>query len=373
MTDNSSRSCILGARRIVIKVGTGVLTRGGAGLSQPIVARLVEQIVRLGAEGKQVVVVSSGAIGAGMAELRMPKRPDTLPKLQATAAVGQAHLIRAYDELLKPHGLHAAQILLTREDLNDRVRYLNARNTMFELLRLKAIPIVNENDTVSAEEIKFGDNDFLAALVANLVLADLVVILSTVEGLLRDGRVVPFVGKLDEEVFALDTGSVSATGRGGMASKLAAAQILTESGIPVVVANGLKEDVILRAVRGDEVGTFFAARSSRLRARRRWIGFTVKPAGVIVVDDGARDALVQRGKSLLASGVKSVEGTFEAGDVVEIASGGEKFARGQANYSSSDLMKIKGLKTSQIKAVLGSKPYDEVVHRDNLALLPRKQ
>lgn len=357
------------ARRILIKVGTAVLARSGTGIVRQRVREIARQVAVLYERGKKVVVVSSGAIGAGVEELGLKKRPDTLPKLQATAAVGQSYLIQTYNEFLREFGLRAGQILMTREDFSDRVRYLNARNTLNTLLQFNAVPIVNENDTVSVDEIRFGDNDLLSALVANLMLADFVIVLTVVEGLLDRERVVPLVKRINEKVLSLDSGDVSPGGLGGMKSKLHCARMLADSGIPLVIASGLRTNTILDIMEGKEVGTFFVPNPAKLRSRKCWIGFTAQPSGSILIDEGARRALLDRGKSLLPSGVVEVEGEFEAGDVVDIRSGDTVFARGQTNYSASEILKIKGLKTSQIRSVLGHKPYDEVVHRDNLVLL----
>ena len=369
------RQVLANARRLVVKVGSNVLTSKTGALDRRRVRHLAEQVSTLCDEGKEVIVVSSGAIAAGVGELGLPGRPKTMPELQAAAAVGQGRLIRTYNESFRRHGRCVGQVLLTREDMEDRARFLNTRNTLRALLDLGCVPIINENDSVSVEEIRYGDNDFLAAHLATLILADLLVILSTVDGLFETDaagrqRVVSVVEKISEEVVALDTGEKSARGTGGMGSKLRAAAMTTKAGVPVVVAGGRRANVLTRVAAGEEVGTLFLPASRRMASRKRWIGFTARPSGRLGVDDGARRALVEHGKSLLASGVRAVHGTFERGDVVALAVGqDEPFARGLTNYSSAELALIQGHHTRDIEARLGRKDYDEVVHRDNLVIL----
>ena len=370
------RKLLATARRIVVKVGTSVICDDRGLLDARRVARLTHDVERAREAGREVVVVSSGGIGAGMAELGLERRPDTLPRLQAAAAVGQSKLMNAYDHAFRVMGVRTAQVLLTREDIEDRTRYLNARNTIRAILEYGAVPIINENDTTSTEEITFGENDVLSALVTNLIQAELLVILSTVPGLMRDygarkdGRVVSVVEAIDDGVLALDAGTLSAHGTGGMASKLRAARISLDAGEPVVIADGTRRGVLMDVLRGADVGTLFLPRRGRLAGRKRWIGFSARSRGTIRVDAGAARALLERGKSLLATGVTAVEGAFGRGDAVNICDdAGRRIARGLVNYSSEELDRIKGLKTSAIASVLGAKPYDEVVHRDNLVLL----
>lgn len=363
------------ARRIVVKIGSNVLTSGRGSLAPRRVAQIAEQVSALCDEGKEVILVSSGAIAAGVGELRLPGRPTTMPELQAAAAVGQGRLIRAYNECFRQHGRAVGQVLLTREDLEDRARFLNTRNTLRALLDLGCVPIINENDSVSVEEIRYGDNDFLAAHLATLILADLLVILSTVDGLFETDaaghrRLVPLVERISDEIVSLDTGEKSARGTGGMGSKLRAASMTTRTGVPVIVAGGRRPGVLTSILAGEEVGTLFLPAKQRMTSRKRWIGFTARPSGRLLVDEGARRALVEGGKSLLASGVKAYLGTFQRGDVVVIAVGNETpFARGLTNYSSAEIARILGCHTSDIAARLGRKDYDEVVHRDNLVIL----
>ncbi|MDI6760362.1 MAG: glutamate 5-kinase [Candidatus Brocadiaceae bacterium] len=372
MQEGQRRAIISRTKRLVVKVGTGVITTREGFLDIPQVNNLSIQLVELRNKGYEVAVVSSGAIGAGMGEFGMKKRPTTLPELQAAAAVGQSKLIRAYDDSFKTHGYHAAQILLTREDLEDRRRYLNTSNTIATLLRMKAIPVINENDTVSVEEIAFTDNDTLAALVTNLLRAELLVMLSSVNGLYKDPaakEVIPVVEEITEEVEHLAFKSKTYLGTGGMQSKLQAARVATASGEAVIVVNGRTPNILVKIMQGEPLGTLFLPATQRLQSRKRWIGFTLRPRGRIYVDRGASEALARKGKSLLASGITHVEGDFERGDVISLFCDKEEFAKGLSNYSSKELEKIKGQPSSQIAKLLGTKPYDEVVHRDNLVLL----
>ncbi|GIW87337.1 MAG: glutamate 5-kinase [Isosphaeraceae bacterium] len=365
---------ILGSDVWVIKVGTNVLTTADGRLDGDRVSSLAEQICAVAATGRRVALVSSGAVGAGIGQLGLPGRPESLPQIQAAAAVGQAFLIRAYDEGFRRHGRHAAQILLTHEDFDDRQRYLNVRNTLSALFAWNAVPIINENDTISVDEIRFGDNDRLAAMVTNLLRAPLLVILSVVDGLYSgrttaDGRpeVVPLVERIDA-VAGLVTESRSALGTGGMGSKLEAARLVTRAGGSVIITSGRAEQVLPRLLRGEPLGTLFLAEGRTARARQRWIGLTARPRGHYVVDRGARRALETGRTSLLAIGIVDVVGQFGRGDVVAIRDpdGGE-FARGLTNYSHTEALRIRGLRTEQVRSVLGTQ-YDEVIHKDNLVL-----
>ena len=359
-------------RRVVVKVGTAVLSDRAGALDEERISSLAEEVARLRDRGYLVALVTSGAIGAGLKELALKKRPKDLPRLQAAAAVGQSLLMRLYNESFLRHGYHSAQMLLTRDDFDDRRRYLNARNTLHTLLEMSAIPVINENDTVSTEEIKFGDNDMLSALVANLLDAELLIILTDVPGVFRPGESRPLkvVESITEEVRAFATGEISRGGTGGMDSKLDAASIAISAGCAVIIASGKDRRILEGIFSGESVGTLILPRRSRLSSRKRWIGLSTKPRGRLVVDEGARLALVQRGKSLLASGLAAVAGDFEEGDVVSIADrSGTEFARGLSNYSSRDCEKIRGKKSAQIASLLGTKLFDEVVHRDNLVIL----
>ncbi len=364
-----------GTKRLVVKVGTSVITTKDGLLDTAQVAGISRQIVGLKRRGLEVAVVSSGAVGAGMGELGIRKRPSTLPDIQAAAAVGQSKLIGSYDDCFKTEGYHAGQILLTREDLEERCRYLNTSNTINALFGLKVIPVINENDTVSVEEISFSDNDILSVMVSNLLKAELLVMLSSVDGLYKrpdkGTGLIPLVEKITADIEGLASRSKTHLGMGGMESKLKAARTATNSGEAVIIANGRTPDVLTRVMDGEDLGTLFLPARRRLTSRKRWIGFTLRPKGRIYVDDGAFAALSKRGKSLLASGITDLDGGFERGDVVSISTIGNKdeFARGLTNYSSAELMKIKGHSSTSIKKILGSKPYDEVVHRDNMVLI----
>ncbi len=362
------------SKRIVIKLGTGILSRPDNLLDRPQIRQLVLQVCKLVKRKIEVVLVSSGAIGAGMGILQMKSRPGLLPLLQATAAIGQSQLMKVYDSFFRSKGIVTAQILLTAEGLNKRVRYLNARSTLSTLLDYRAVPIINENDSVSVDEIKFGDNDTLASLVATLIDADLLIILSNIDGLYLDkdapGKIVSVVEGITPQIEKSAVSSSTVIGVGGMKTKLQAAKTVTTSGIPMIIANGRKRDVLLKIFNGDKVGTVFLPVKNKMVARKRWIAYSAISRGEIKVDNGAREALVQRGKSLLASGIVDTKGNFKTGDIVRILNEqGQEFARGVVNYSREELSRIKGLKTSQIKSRLGYKFYDEAVHRDNLVIL----
>lgn len=369
------REIIETAHTLVVKIGTNALSKPDDTLDVDRIASLAEQLHLIRQSGRKVVLVSSGAVGSGLGLLGLTKRPDDLPHLQAAAAVGQAHLIRQYDDCLRRHGYHAAQVLLTANDFKQRARYLNVRNTLLTLFEYGAVPIVNENDTVSVNEIKFGDNDRLAALVANLLDAPLLVILSVTDGLL-DGdpndpqsRVIPLVEKWDESLLGLAVASRSSRGTGGMQSKLEAVKTATVVGASVILANGRQPRVLEDILAGREVGTLFLAHGRTLPAWKRWIGYNVTPRGRYVLDAGARRAIEQGGKSLLAIGIKGVQGDFEKGQIVSLVDQeGVEFARGLTNYNSLDASRIAGRRTDTIHEVLGSLPYSEVIHRDNLVV-----
>jgi glutamate 5-kinase len=367
---------VLAAQSLVVKVGTSVLTGPDGTLDSARIDHLSEQISLVMDEGRKVALVSSGAVGAGMGQLGWKRRPENLRQLQAAAAVGQAYLIRAYDEGLRRHRRHAAQLLLTHEDFDSRPRYLNMRNTLHALFECEAVPIINENDTISVDEIKLGDNDQLAAMVTNLLQAPLLVMLSVVDGLYRfeegksEGEIVPLVSQIDDQVMALAGGGRSALGTGGMQSKLAAARRVTHAGGSVIIASGTQDEPLTRILAGERVGTLFLAHGARHRARKRWIGLTARPRGYYTVDEGARHALESSAKSLLAIGILEVVGEFEKGDVVGIRDrSGCEFARGLTNYGTGDANRIRGLRTQEARNALGLAAYDEVVHRDNLALI----
>lgn len=383
MPDALRQQIAAAAHTVVVKVGTRVLTKASGVLDFERVASIAEQIAQLADGGRRVVLVSSGAVGAGVGRLGLEQRPSDLAQLQATAAVGQSLLIERYNQALQRHGRHAAQVLLTVDDLNDRSRYLNVRNTLRALFEYGAIPIVNENDTVRVDELQrnVGDNDRLAAVVTNLLRAPLLVLLSDVDGLYDgdpaspDTQVIPQVDAIDESVIGLTGAPQEKEGAvrlstGGMASKLRAARIAAGAGENVVVANGRTPGVLLQIMDGEPVGTLFPATGGTVSSRKRWIGWTAQPRGALTLDAGAARAIVESGRSLLAVGVVSVEGEFDKGDIISLRGpdGGE-VARGLSNYRSFELARIVGQPTDRIAELLGHCPYEEVVHRDNLTLL----
>jgi glutamate 5-kinase len=371
-----------GSQLWVVKVGTRVLTRSDGLLNQERVASLCEELHQVLESGRKVVLVSSGAVGAGMGQLGLKKRPTDVAHLQAVAAVGQTNLVEVYDRELRRHGRHGAQILLIADDLDHRTRYLNIRNTILTLLEYKAVPIINENDTVSVEELKttFGDNDRLAAMVTNLIRAPLLVLLSDVAGL-YDGdpadersQVISTVTKLDASIWSLVRDQKTGLSKGGMASKLEAARIATAAGENVIIASGKTPGTLAGIMAGDEVGTLFTAQGQTITSWKRWIGFTAQPRGHLVCDDGARRAVEAQGRSLLAIGIVDCGGTFRKGDVVSLVDrSGSEFARGLTNYSADEITRIKGQKTEQIATILGASGYDEVIHRDNMAVTCRRE
>jgi glutamate 5-kinase len=365
------------ARRLVVKVGSGLIGTAAVGLDADRIALLADELAALVKEGREVVLVSSGAIVSGMARLGLRQRPRSIPEKQAAAAVGQSALMWHYEQAFSRFGIRVGQVLLTQEDIGDRSRYLNARNTLAALLAFGVLPIVNENDTVAVEEIKVGDNDNLAALVAHLIDADLLLLLTDVDGLWTgDPRRDPGAQRLDtvdavtEEVQRLAWDADGQVSVGGMSTKLEAAQKAASSGIPMVITSGREPGALRAVLRGEPRGTYFVPRGDRLAARKRWIAFAAPPQGRLTVDAGARAALVERGKSLLPSGVVGVEGEFQAGEVVSlVATDGQEFARGLTNYDAAELGKIRGARTAALEALLGYRGFDEVIHRDNLVLL----
>jgi len=366
------------AKRIVIKVGTSTLTDDNHRLAPAKMEKLAREIVELKRRGKEVILVSSGAIGAGIGKLNLKQRPRDIKLLQATAAVGQSILMSTYDRYFSAYGQTIAQLLLTHADFRSRQRYLNLRNTLLTLLKSGVIPIINENDTTAVDEIKVGDNDNLSALVASNLEADLLIILTDTDGLFtRDPRrskraeLIPVVRDITPEIERIAHRGEKTSSAGGMRTKIEAARLAMNAGIPVIIANGAKENILLRIVEGEPVGTRFLPRKTdRMNDREHWIRFISPPRGRIKVDEGAKAALVAKGGSLLPSGIIGVEGAFMPGDTVSITdSRGIEFARGITNYSSVEIEKIKGLHTGDIEHVLGHKEYDEVVYRGNLYLI----
>lgn len=365
-------------RRIVIKIGSRVLTADGEGLDDAFLAALANEVARQREKGREVIIVSSGAVAAGVKALGLTTtQPRTIPQKQAAAAVGQSKLMQAYEQAFSRHGLKVAQILLTRDDLANRLRFLNARAAMDALLECGVVPVINENDTVVVEEIKFGDNDNLSALVTSLVEAHLLVILTDIDGYYDadprsnpDARLVPLVKAVTREVERAAGSSGSSVGTGGMITKLAAAKRVGRYGVPTLIINGRKPETLAAALAGDEVGTLFLPSGDSLSRRKHWIAYTLRPRGRIVVDTGAVAALSRRGKSLLPSGVVRVEGEFDRGACVLVCGlDGTEFARGIVDYSRQELEKICGCRSSEIEKCLGYRYGDEIIHRDNLVIL----
>ena len=360
------RAQLLQARRIVVKIGSRLLAESPAG--RP--AAIADQIALLRHRDVEVIIVSSGAIALGVRRLRLPGRPHDLPSLQAAAAVGQSRLMQHWEHAFAVHDLAIGQVLLTHDDLGDRRRFLSARLTLRALLDHGVVPIINENDTVATDEIKFGDNDQLAALVVNLIGADALIILTDVEGV-RDaaGVRMPIVHDIDREAVPVAGGSNGGVGSGGMASKVSSARIVTRNGVPAIVAPGREPDVLPRVLAGVDLGTLFVPGPDVLSARKHWIAYGAKPSGRLVIDDGAARALRDHGKSLLPAGITAVEGEFELGDTVSIMVDGTELGRGLVAYPAADLRKISGLQSAAIEARLGYKSIDEAIHRDDLVIL----
>ena len=370
-------TAIASARRIVVKVGSSLVTNDGRGLDAAAIALWAQQIAALRAMGKEVVLVSSGAIAEGLQRLGWARRPHAIHELQAAAAVGQMGLVQVYESCFRRHGLETAQVLLTHDDLADRKRYLNARSTLVTLLALKVIPIINENDTVVTDEIKFGDNDTLGALVANLIEADVLIILTDQEGLFtadpRRDPAATLVGTAaagDATLEAMAGGAGSALGKGGMITKILAAKRAAKSGAHTVIASGREPDVLTRLAAGEGVGTHLIAATPLVSARKAWLSDHLQVRGSVTLDDGASRALQSGGKSLLPVGVTAVSGEFERGEVVAIrAADGHEIARGLVNYTASETRLIMRKASGEIEAVLGFVNEPELIHRDNLALL----
>ena len=363
------------AKRIVVKIGSGVLTHHREIIDEDVVESLVCEMSSLLESGKEVIIVTSGSVAAGTRKLGLKKSPKSIPEKQAAAAAGQSTLIRYYEKAFEKRGHKVAQMLLTSDGLSDRVRYLNARNTITTLLHYGVVPVINENDTVVVDEIKFGDNDNLSAMVVGLSDADLLIILTDTEGLYNkdprkfdDVSLIKTVRDIDSEVKGV-AGGTSGVGTGGMVTKVEAARRVTAFGAPTVIAHGERKNVLLDVSRGADVGTLFVPREERLKGKKRWIAYNLKASGELVVDGGAKKA-IEEGKSLLPSGVVSVEGDFSFGDSVSlVVENGEVFACGLVQYNSKDIISLKGCKTSEIEKILGKKDYDEIVHRDDLVIL----
>jgi glutamate 5-kinase len=378
MTINNLRAEIIKkVRRVVIKIGSSVLTDPAISINFNAFASIVDQIAWIKENGIEPVIISSGAIAIGLRKIGLKQRPQSIPLKQAAAAVGQSGLMENYERFFKEKNLKIGQVLLTNLILKERPLFLNARNTLFALLELGIIPIINENDSVVVDEIKLGDNDNLATITTNLVEADLLIILTDQDGLFeadpqtnKDARLIPLVKKIDKKLESLASTKRSAHGVGGMETKIAAAKNATTYGIPVVMANGRVHGILEAIFRGKDVGTLFLPETSKLKSRKHWIAFTLKPKGKLSIDHGAEEAILKMGKSLLAIGITKTEGDFQFGDSVSILNQRQKeIARGLVNYSSFEIKRIKGAPTKEIERILGYKYYDEVINRDDLVIL----
>ena len=364
-------------KRVVIKIGSALLTNGGTGLNIPAITSWVEQMAHLSQQDKDVLLVSSGAVAEGICRLGLKKRPSTLHELQAAASIGQMGLSRVFEDSFQKHDLHAAQVLLTHDDLSDRQRYLNARSTLLSLLQFNAIPFINENDTVATDEIRFGDNDTLAALVANLVEADLLIILTDQQGIMDanpsthpNAQLIKTAQTSDSLLDSVAGESSSGLGCGGMYTKVAAARLAARSGSATIIASGSEKNVINRIMSGEELGTFLTPNITPLVARKQWLAGQLKTKGRLILDDGATHNLQNAGKSLLSVGVKSVSGTFNRGDLVAcFSSSGTEIARGLINYNAKESQKIIGKSSADFEYLLGYIDDKELIHRDNLVLI----
>lgn len=372
-----SRSNFSKAKRIVIKIGSSLLTNGGVGLNKPAITAWVEQMAKTSLQGKDVLLVSSGSVAEGMSRLGLKQRPNTLHELQAAASVGQMGLVRTFEDNFQTHDLHSAQVLLTHDDLSNRRRYLNARSTLLTLLEFGVIPVINENDAVATEEIRFGDNDTLAALVANLVEADLLIILTDQAGLLdsdpntnSNAKLISTAGVKDSLLDEVAGESGGNLGRGGMFTKVRAARLAARSGAATIIVSGAENHVITRVIAGEELGTYLVPDVAPLVARKQWLAGQLQIKGQLVLDDGAASILKNAGKSLLAVGVQSVTGDFQRGDLVScLTKEGHEVARGLVNYGSSDSRKIAGKSSAEFQTLLGYADDTELIHRDNLVII----
>ena len=378
MNNEVSREALKKAKRIVIKVGTSTITYANGKRNFSQIDRLAREISDLQNQGKEMILVTSGAVAVGVDRMGLPGKPKTIPGKQAAAAVGQGVLMHTYEKFFADYGQIVAQVLITKTEAIDRHRYTNTRNTFMELMRQRVIPIVNENDVVALDELKIGDNDNMSALVAGIVDADLVIILSDVDGLYTanpqthpDAVIVPEVVEITPEIEASAGGVGSARGTGGMATKIQAAKAATSSGIHLVIASGTEKNAITRVLQGEELGTLFVSRENRLQFRKRWLAFGAKIAGSIVVDDGCAKAIRKAGGcSILPAGVFAVQGEFLPGSTVSVIDkDAHELARGLVHYSSAELEQIKGCNSGEIANILGHKNFDEVIHRDDLVIL----
>lgn len=371
------RAKVADAKRIVVKVGTSTVTYGTGKINFSRIEHLARELVDLANQGKEIVLVTSGAVGAGMDRMGLMEKPKTIPEKQAAAAIGQGILMHIYEKFFGEYGQIVAQILLTREDSVNQKRYANSRNTILKLLEMGVIPIVNENDVVAIDELKIGDNDTLSAMVASIIDADLLIILSDVEGVFTanpqtdpHAKLISEISEITPAVEQIAGGAGSMRGTGGMYTKIQAAKIAVNSGITMIIASGTHDNVVRKLVSGKQIGTLFLANANRLQIRKRWLAFGARLGGKIFVDQGCSKAIVENGSSLLPAGIIAVEGDFQQGSSISIiAPDGQEIARGISNYSADDLNKIAGCRTIDIEGKLGYKLFDEVVHRDNMVLL----
>ena len=372
---NIRKSALQHVKKVLIKIGSAVLT-GTDGLDLQIIEQLVDEIAELTKKDYQIVVVTSGAIASGKHRMGISGPLKSMPQKQAAAAIGQGRLMRVYSNAFAKHGLYTAQILLTMSDLTDRKRFLNVRNTLSTLMEWHVIAVINENDSVAVDEIKFGDNDHLAAMIANITETHLLINLTSTEGLYdknpalsKKAKVISLVREITEEIEAAATADTTSVGMGGMKSKVIAARKVTAFGIPYIIAPGKEKGILHAIIAGKDKGTLFLPMCEHLTSRKCWIAFTLRSRGKLIIDEGARMALVEHGKSLLPSGIIGVEGNFDVGDPVTcVDQNGVTLAKGLVNYGSQEIQKIMGLKSSKIEQVLGHKDYDEVIHRDNMAV-----
>lgn len=372
-----NRELLQKKNRIVVKVGSSTLTHETGKLNYHRIERLAMEIADLANQGKEMVLVSSGAVSAGMGPLGLSARPKTIREKQAVAAVGQGVLMHTYEKMFREYGQNVGQVLLTRMDAQDRKKFMNSRNTLLTMLQMGIIPIINENDVVAIDEFKIGDNDTLSAMVSNFIEADLLIILSDVDGLYTanpqthpEARIIPVVTEVDKHVYDIAGGAGSSIGTGGMYTKIQAASIATSSGVDMVIASGSEDGVLRRICQGEDVGTWFTAKDSNLHTKKRWLLSGGKARGSLIVDGGCRNALVEHGSSLLPVGIAAVEGEFHEGDIVNVMYEGLVIAKGIVNYNSESVEAIKRHKTDDITKILGHEGvYEEVIHRDNLVVM----
>ncbi|WP_317381987.1 glutamate 5-kinase [Megasphaera stantonii] len=372
-----NRELLQKKNRIVVKVGSSTLTHETGKLNYHRIERLAMEIADLANQGKEMVLVSSGAVSAGMGPLGLSSRPKTIREKQAVAAVGQGVLMHTYEKMFREYGQNVGQVLLTRMDAQDRKKFMNSRNTLLTMLQMGVIPIINENDVVAIDEFKIGDNDTLSAMVSNFIEADLLIILSDVDGLYTanpqthpEARIIPVVTEVDKHVYDIAGGAGSSIGTGGMYTKIQAASIATSSGVDMVIASGGEDGVLRRICQGEDVGTWFTAKDSNLHTKKRWLLSGGKARGSLIVDSGCRNALVEHGSSLLPVGITAVEGEFHEGDIVNVMYEGLVIAKGIVNYNSESVEAIKRHKTDDITKILGHEGvYEEVIHRDNLVVM----